>query len=61
MTLAETQASRDHSEDVEILKTLAEIALAAKRPAVALAWFDKLPAASAGLGDLRAKLEKASR
>jgi tetratricopeptide (TPR) repeat protein len=59
LRLAETQQSRDRSQDVETLEMVGKIALAAKRPAIALAWFDKLPDASAGLGDLRAKLERA--
>ena len=57
--LAETQPSRDRTADVETLEKLAEIALAAKRPALALAWFDRLPDAAAHLGEWRAKLERA--
>ncbi|MDQ3338731.1 MAG: protein kinase [Myxococcota bacterium] len=58
LALASTQASRDRHADREVLAKLAEIALAAKRPAVALAWFDKWPDAAAGLGEVRAQLER---
>jgi tetratricopeptide (TPR) repeat protein len=60
LALASTQVSRDRHADVEVLEKVAEVALAAKRPASALAWFDKLPEAAAHLGALRARLERAN-
>ena len=60
LTLATTQVSRDRHLDVEVLEDVAKVALAAKRPARALAWFDKLPDAAAHLGALRARLERAN-
>nr|MBA3398135.1 tetratricopeptide repeat protein [Deltaproteobacteria bacterium] len=57
LALVITQASRDRHGDREVLEKLAEIALAAKRPAIALAWFDRWPHATVALGDLRAQLE----
>jgi hypothetical protein len=37
---------------------MASIAIAAKRPDVALAWFDRYPDAAAHLADVRASLER---
>jgi tRNA A-37 threonylcarbamoyl transferase component Bud32/tetratricopeptide (TPR) repeat protein len=58
-TVHTSQPSRDQSGDAESLAQFANVALAAKRPAIVLAWFDKLPEAAKDLTDLRAKLERA--
>jgi tetratricopeptide (TPR) repeat protein len=47
--------------DVELLRAFSEAALHAGQPAVALRWFDQVPAAlSAELADLRQQLERAA-
>ncbi|MEJ7598886.1 MAG: serine/threonine-protein kinase [Kofleriaceae bacterium] len=58
LTLAISQPSRDRNGESEVLAEVARLALASKRPAVALAWFDRMPESAAGLGALRAKLER---
>jgi hypothetical protein len=44
-------------DDVDLLRQVAEAALRAHRPAAALAWFDRIPAAAARLADVRRQLE----
>jgi len=57
-TLDVRQKDRDLDGDVESLREFAEAALAAKRPAAALAWFDRMPAAAERLAGVRAKLRR---
>jgi hypothetical protein len=58
LTLHVSQRSPDASKDAEFLEEFANAALAARQPAAALVWFDKLPHAAAKLASLRARLER---
>ena len=57
LTIHVAQAARDKSGDIETLTELANVALAAKQPQRALAWFSKMPESAAQLPDLRKALE----
>jgi eukaryotic-like serine/threonine-protein kinase len=52
-------SERNATNDVSELRDLATTAIAAKQPAIALAWFARLPNAAEQLPDLRAQLEHA--
>jgi tetratricopeptide (TPR) repeat protein len=52
------QTERDPQGDLDSLRELGEVALAAHKPAAALVWFDRMPKAAAQLADLRAKLAR---
>ena len=56
LTIHVANAQRDEGGDVETLEEVARAALAAKRPAAALRWFDAMPKAAAALPALRAEL-----
>lgn len=51
---------RDRSYEPETLEEVAQAALRAGKPQIALKWFDRLPESAASLGELRAKLLTAS-
>jgi hypothetical protein len=53
------QQGRSVHADVEALRELADVALRARRPAAALAWFDRMPDAAGLLADVRRRLEGA--
>ncbi|MDQ3369436.1 MAG: tetratricopeptide repeat protein, partial [Myxococcota bacterium] len=53
--------SRELGGEIDTLREVAETALAARAPARALHWFDRLPEAAAQLAPLRERLERAPR
>jgi hypothetical protein len=52
------ETSHSDSDAAGLLGHMADIAIAAKRPDVALAWFDKYPDAAAHLSEVRTSLER---